>query len=83
MLLIKTLTKGIFAKIEDGIYPSIAPVGYYNTMNRKGKHIVAVDEKKKAVIKLFLASFEVTSSNTDNLLFRLISCLRIKLTNMV
>lgn len=43
--------KGILAKIEDGIYPSIAPVGYYNTMNRKGKHIIAVDEEKRAVVK--------------------------------
>ncbi len=43
--------KGILAKIEDGIYPSIAPVGYYNTMNRKGKHIIAVDEEKRAIIK--------------------------------
>lgn len=43
--------KGILAKIEDGVYPSIAPVGYYNTMNKRGKHIIAVDEEKREVVK--------------------------------
>ena len=43
--------KGILAKIEDGVYPSIAPVGYYNTMNKLGKHIIAVDEDKRAVVR--------------------------------
>lgn len=43
--------KGIIEKIQNGIYPSTAPVGYYNTMDRKGRHIIAVDEDKRAVIK--------------------------------
>ena len=59
--------KGILAKIEDGIYPSIAPVGYYNTMNRKGKHIIAVDEEKRAVVKkafeLYCKSSPITRYN--------------------
>lgn len=43
--------KGILAKIEDGVYPSIAPVGYYNTMDKLGKHIIAVDEDKRTVVR--------------------------------
>ncbi len=43
--------KGILAKIEDGVYPSVAPVGYYNTMDKLGKHIIAVDEDKRAVVR--------------------------------
>ena len=43
--------KGILAKIEDGVYPSVAPVGYYNTMDKLGRHIIAVDEDKRAVVR--------------------------------
>ncbi len=43
--------KGILAKIEDGVYPSIAPVGYYNTMDKRGRHIIAVDEDKRRVVQ--------------------------------
>ena len=43
--------KGILAKIEDGVYPSVAPVGYYNTMDKLGKHIIAVDEDKRAIVR--------------------------------
>ena len=43
--------KGILAKIEDGVYPSVAPVGYYNTMDKRGRHIIAVDEDKRKVVQ--------------------------------
>lgn len=43
--------KGIIEKIESGVYPSIAPIGYYNTMDKRGRHIIAVDEDKRAIIK--------------------------------
>ncbi len=43
--------KGILAKIEDGIYPSVAPIGYYNTMDKSGKHIIAIDEEKSPIVR--------------------------------
>ena len=64
--------KGILAKIEDGVYPSIAPVGYYNTMNKQGKHIIAVDEDKRAVIRKafeLYATGDYSAKTINNMLF--------------
>ena len=64
--------KGILAKIEDGVYPSVAPVGYYNTMNKAGKHIIAVDEEKRKVVqKAFelYASGNYSAKTINNMLY--------------
>ena len=64
--------KGIIAKIEDGVYPSVAPVGYYNTMDRNGKHIIAVDEEKRKVVQkafALYASGNYSAKTINNMLY--------------
>ena len=59
--------KGIVAKIEEGIYPSIAPVGYYNTMDKSGRHIIAVDEDKRHVIREAFTMFASGKHSADEI----------------
>jgi len=43
--------KGLKQKAEQGIYPSKAPVGYKNVIEKSGKRIIEVDQEKAHYIK--------------------------------
>ena len=43
--------KGMRAKAEAGLYPSVAPLGYINTKNAKGVRIIEKDDAKAPLIK--------------------------------
>lgn len=59
------IKKGMKEKIEQGIYPSHAPIGYKNFLRGDGKKVIVIDSEKAQIVK---AAFELYATKNYSLL---------------
>jgi len=63
--------KGMTAKAEAGLYPSVAPLGYKNTANANGVKIIVPDTKVASLVKMIFEKYALGGMAIKEITFNL------------